>query len=261
MLERGGRGKGPGAGSWEKWEVVKKPERKKASEAPEHLTQGNHHFESWWDVPLESDGRQIRLRIGAVMGDGKTEDQWYAHLLTRKPKAEKEDFTDQPWKRPPELEGGDEIWVASSTFDFEFLDTTARRFEIAYDEQGRRRGRSSRPYLLEEIGVLQRVWDLVSQRLTTSQWMALDGLIEQKRHAWGEPRGPSKKYSKAFKRFVHDALCTAEWKWEEDERVKKKGWKMLNEQEQDLLKRAVLRGVLNDVINLYHEAMKEKGEE
>jgi hypothetical protein len=86
--------------------------------------------------------------------------------------------------------------------------------------------------------------------------MALDGLIERKREVWGEPRGPSQEYSGTFERFAHDALCNAEWKWED-----KKGWKKLSEEEQYLLERAARQGVLNDVINLYHEAMKKKKEE
>ena len=251
MLERGGRDEGPGANGWEKWEVVERPKLKKADDAPEYLTEGNHHFESWWDVPLERNGRQVHLRIGAMMGDGKTCDEWYPYLLRRPLAPGEEPDVTAGLVHVCDLVEGQTVHIAPSTFDFEFLDTTARRFEIAYDGKGRRRGRPTRPYLLEEIETLQQVWHLSSERLTTSQWMALDGLIEQKRRVWDEPRGASEKYSAAFRQFVHDALRNAEWK---------KGWKMLDQRDQDLLKRAALQGILNDAINLYHEAMKEKGE-
>lgn len=253
------RGEEQGARGWEEWRVVEKPQLKQANEAPDYLTQGNQHFEEWWDVSLENNGRRVHLRIGAKMGDGNTKDEWYTNLLTRQPKPTEEDFADKPWKCPQELDVEDEVWLAPSTFDFEFLDTTARRFDVAYDEQGRRLGRATRPYLLGEIGDLQRVWDIVSGRLSTSQWMALDGLIEQKRREWREPWGISDDYSTAFEQLVHDALRNADWKWKVNEE-EKKGWKMLNGQEQGLLKRAALQGILNDVINLYHEAMKQKGE-
>jgi hypothetical protein len=241
----GARGEGPGARGWEEWVVVEKPKEKTGDEAPDYLTEGNQHFERWWDVPLKKNGREIHLHIGAVMGDGETKDQWYPHLLTRRPKAEEENFEDQPWKRPIELEKGDGVWIAPSTFDFEFLDTTARRFEIAYDQTGQRRGRPTRPYLLEEIKTLQQVWDLISDRLSTTQWMALDGLIERKRDKWHEPRGTSGQYSGPFERFVEDTLRNAEWKQRPDKK------------EFTLLKDAAQWGVLNDVIDLYHEAMKE----
>jgi len=193
------------------------------------------------------DGQTFNWEYPAKMGDDKTDDVWYPHLLVRDPSDEQvEELDTDDFCRvdDPNLTGT--VFIRPSRFDFEFLDTTARRFEIAYDEQGRRRGCPSRPYLLDELGDLRKLWDLINQRLTTSQWMALDGLIEQKRRAWDEPRGISGKYSNVFEQFVDDALGNAEWKQRPDE------------QEQTLLKRAALHGVLNDVINLYHEAMKKK---
>lgn len=241
---------------WEKWKVKADPNLKNASEASSYLREGNQHFEEWLEIPLACEGREIHLKIGMRMGDGKSEDIWYPHLLTRKPE-ETGKLTDESWQHALVLEEGSEVWIAPSTFDFEFLDTTGRRFEIGYNTSGRRQSRSTRPLLLEEILQLQHVWDLLSKRLKTSQWMALDGLIEQKRQEWNEQEAET--HSEEFKQLVDDALCNAEWRWEENDE-KKKGWKGMSEEERSLLQRAALSGMLHDTVNLYHEAMKEKGE-
>jgi hypothetical protein len=283
MLQRAGP-------RWEPWEVVEKPAKKEADEAPAYVCEGNRHFMRWWDVslqakhsktppvsdaeaPLDSAGEgatapgteRRNLRIGAVMGDGETPDVWYPHLLTRAPEVG-DGLDDRPWKHPADLEPGDVVYIAASTFDFEFLDTTARRFEIAYGAAGRRRGWPTRPYRLDEVERLHAVWRLVAGRLTNSQWMALDSLIEAKRQAWGESRGVAEDYTPAFQRFVRDALRTAEWRWAvvtqgegatgKAHHEQRRGWRNLSATEQALLERAALQGVLHDVINLYHEAMK-----
>jgi hypothetical protein len=238
-----------GIDNWKEWTVAQTPQKRTADQAPDHLCDGNQHFEEWWDVPFTANGHEIRLRVSAVMGDGQTEDEWYPHLVKHPwaPAEEPEVGTHLVHVR--DLSEGQAVYLAPSTFDFEFLDTTARRFEIAYDEEGLRCGRPTRPYLLDEIDSLQNVWTLVSKRLTTSQWMALDGLVEAKRREWKEPRGAAGEYSDAFERFVSDTLLNAKWN------------KKLDGQELDLLEKAALQGILNDAIDFYHEAIKEKGED
>lgn len=267
MLERGGRGEGPGARGWEEWRAGKKTlhiktvgdTREESKEVVEQV-----------DLTLSRNERQIAWTIPTVMGDGETPDRWYPHLLKRPLAPGEEPDVTADLVHVRDMVEGQTVYIVPSTFDFEFLDTTARRFEIAYQtskvsetsevSKVSRLSRPTRPYLLEEIGDLQSVWKLISKRLTTSQWMALDGLIEQKRREWNEPRGASDRYSDTFERFVKDTLCNAKWRWKENEKVKK-DWKRLDEREQALLERAALRGVLNDVINLYHEAMKRSEEE
>jgi hypothetical protein len=233
------------------------------------------HFNDVALLELRSGDRRAKWRIPLRMGDGATEDRWYPYVYLE---TGGDDAGDQassrravrvprPAGRAPsqdcwivhaaDLRADDVIHVWPSTFDFEFLDTTGRRFEIVYDQAGRRRGRSTRPFLLEEIDQLRQIWGLISQRLTTSQWMALDGLIEHKRQVWNESERPA--HSQAFVDLVDNALRNAEWRWKMDEDEVRSGWRNIGEEERALLQRAALSGVLHDTIDLYHEAMKEKG--
>lgn len=202
-------------------------------------------------LTLSHDGRVVEWSVPTKMGDGETPDAWYPYLLQRPLAAGERPNAASDLVRVGDLVEENTFYALPSSFDFEYLDTTARRFEVSYGADGRRRGRPSRPCLLEEVEVLKEVWTLLGERLTTSQWMTLDGLIEQKRREWDERPGA---LSPTFEQLVRDALRNAEWK-----RQGQKGWRAaLDEGERELLEDAALRGVLSDAINLYHWAMKEE---
>jgi hypothetical protein len=86
-----------------------------------------------------------------------------------------------------DLQPGDPVLVEPSTFDFEFLDSSSRRFDLSYDESGRRRApdRLHRPMLLERIGELLQLWDLLRARFATRQLKILDGLLDARSEDWG----------------------------------------------------------------------------
>ena len=93
-----------------------------------------------------------------------------------------------------EIEVGDEVCYAPSTLDFEFLDVTARRFELSYDEaSGMRLPKadelySTRPFLLEDLDIIQQLWKLVAEdestAITTTQLRQITEAIETKRQDW-----------------------------------------------------------------------------
>jgi CRISPR-associated Csx11 family protein len=140
---------------------------------------------------------------------------------------------------------GDTIHFTPSVFDFEWLDTNSRRFEIAY-EQGKRLGEkgTSRPYLLDHIEILENIWDTLRKTATNSQIHALRDTIEQKRREWNDER--------VFWQFCRDTLATLPWTappWGNDAE------KWLNEWADYAVK-----GWLSDAIELYVQIMKEKVE-
>ncbi|MEA3349874.1 MAG: hypothetical protein U9Q82_04560, partial [Chloroflexota bacterium] len=239
----------------QKWECckvtdVQKKDTLPADETLNYLAKDNQHFEQWWNVKLECDHRVIPMRVAGVMGDGHTPDQWHAHFLTREPLPH-DKFDDEPWIRHDDLKAGDEVYITPSTFDFEYLDTTARRFEIAYDENGQRRGRPTRPYYLAEIEDIQKVWGIISTQMSSTQWMRVSDLIERKRRAWQEPRGFTGEYSETFRQFISDRIHNIKWK-QKQKLEKAEDWM--------LLEQAALHGMLDDIIDLYHEALKEPEE-
>lgn len=107
-----------------------------------------------WSVPL-------------FMTDGSTRDEWYiAAPLASSP--------------------GSAITFEPSTFDFQFLDSSSRRFEVAYDPAGRRLSPEfrHRPHLLGQLPELRAIWQFLAGRLATTQIKQLDGLLAAKRAQW-----------------------------------------------------------------------------
>jgi hypothetical protein len=164
-------------------------------------------------VTLQIGGRQIAPTTPTVMGDGVTHDVWYPYWqVAGKPSDRTRWFAGadgEHWVHLCDLRAGDSVSLTPSTFDFEFLDTTARRFEVAYAADGQRRGRDKqqRPYLLEEIPLLEQAWQEIS-RLSTSQIKALEATLEGKRRHWQEPTGTS-AVSQTFRQFSTDLLRKA----------------------------------------------------
>lgn len=207
------------------------------------------------EVILERAGRRICVVVPTVMGDGTTPDVWYPYWrVSRKPDDRTRWFVgpdDEHWVHVSELKAGDDVQFTPSTFDFKYLDTTARRFEVSYGANGQRRcperveGRGAdkrqRPYLLEEVEQIECVWELLKPpTLPTTQIKALDALIEAKRRDWDEARGAPD--GATFQQFVCDVLKEAHV-------------------HTDFLERAAVSGMLSDALELHLTIAKEKEEE
>jgi hypothetical protein len=139
------------------------------------------------------------------------------------------------------LRANDQVAFTPSTFDFEYLDTSARRFEVVYNSDGWRRSqeRRQRPYLLEQVADLEDTWRRIS-RLSTSQIQGVQALIEAKRRDWGEPSG-TLNVSDTFHRLVSDALREAKVYTRE-------------------LEGAALTGMLSDALEIHMTIHKDKPE-
>jgi len=199
------------------------------------------------EVTLRIGEREITLTVPTVMGDGQTQDVWYPYWQVKgKPTGRTRWFIGpdgEHWVHVCDLQPGDQVAFTPSTFDYEFLDTTTRRFEVIYDAHGRRRSQDKRqrPYLLEELDALENAWKEIS-RLSKSQIHAVISAIETKRETWGKPLGEDAlalSEDDVFRRFVRDTLKEAEVHSES-------------------LERAALSGMLRDAIEIHLEIMKEK---
>lgn len=148
-----------------------------------------------------------------------------------------------------ELYEGDEVYYMPSTFDFEFLDVTSRRFELFYDKNGRRVPRpqepySTKPYLLEELSDFEDVWESVNQYLTSSQARQIQETIENRRHAWQVEEWDDS----VLRVFVRQVLL----------RVFRDKWWQIPEERRILLEDWAVSGRLSDVFELYMEIFKRK---
>lgn len=211
-------------------------------------------------LEMEREGVQIPLTVKAVMDDGATEDTWYSYwciakerdILRPRKKKVHTSIDGKSWIHISDLQEGDIVSFMPSRLDFEFLDTASRRFEISYNIGGRRRGSQhpARPYYLEQLNELEKLWQLLSRGMETTQIHALIGTIEEKRSEWLDREdGRDGKSDEVFRQAVCDALRNANW--EEERRPSKADF--------ERLQKAALCGQLADVFELYMRVLK-KGE-
>jgi len=171
------------------------------------------HSEKWQEVRLKNAaGREITLPVSIVMGDGKTEDVWYPYWRVKgKPTDRARWFTGpdgEHWVHVCDLRQGDEIAFTPSTFDFEFLDSASRRFEVYYDEKGRR-PRRTRPLYLQDVERLEKLWEEHFSLLKRSQFSQMLQTIEAARERWNIPVGDEALQNEVFCQFVKDTLTNA----------------------------------------------------
>lgn len=148
-----------------------------------------------------------------------------------------------------DLKNGDTVTLTPSTFDFLWLDAAARRFEVSYDEKGRRPARPTRPYDLEDLNRLEEVWSKFS-KLSRTQLKQTLQTIESARERWFDPDELEKSAKDGiFRQFVEDTLANAQW-----------NWKQFAQEQKDQLIAAAARGELTDWAELHLEILKEKTE-
>ncbi|KKM11696.1 hypothetical protein SY88_07160 [Clostridiales bacterium PH28_bin88] len=194
----------------------------------------------------------ITWRIPVLAGDCKTEDQWYPRMYEgdsweRRKATHVKDLRVRDSKIPRDR--GWKVWVRPSRFDFEFLDTTGRRFEIYYGPDGRR-PRRTRPFYLEDLDRLDTLWDLL-RRLAVSQRHQVISTIEATRERWyGQDGNDQSRSDAVFRQFVADTLAGATW-------PKGQPWATIQPEWQEKLMQAGVSGELADLAELYMEILKE----
>ncbi len=217
---------------------------------------------------IEHKDNQIQWRIPLMMGDGTTEDRWYPYAFldtdgddsradagnrraVKITRPTGNGHTEDCWiVHAGDLREGEVVYVWPSTFDFEFLDVTSRRFEIYYDNTGQRTTRCTRPYYLEALSRLEMLWEHMKQ-LERAQRYKVISAIEATRDAWfGEDKEARSLKDEVFRRFVHDTLAGAAW-------PKEKPWNSIPAEWRDKLIQAGVRGELADLAELHMEILKE----
>lgn len=219
------------------------------------------------ELKLERSGHYIQWQMPLIMGDGTTEDRWYPYIFldtggddsnadeanrravkVSRPIGDKKQV--DCWiVHAADLRPDETIYLWPSTFDFEFLDTTARRFEIHYDENGRR-PRLTRPFYLEDLDRFEKLWKYM-ERLTKTQRHQVIRTIEATRETWyGQDRHGESATDEVFRRFVADTLSGATW-------PKGQPWGSIPQQWQEKLVQAGIRGELADLAELHMEILKE----
>jgi hypothetical protein len=155
-----------------------------------------------------------------------------------------------------DLDQGDCVKLYPNYFDFEFLDTTARRLEISYDSNHKRIDRSSlkgpRPYLLEEFSsVFEKVWDLFNRPyMTTSQLKNIQENLVKLHMDWKDCEEKNKtEYYETLKKQIENILINV---------GTRKWWNSLDEEGKELLKKVCLDKTIFDILEFYNSILKLK---
>jgi len=141
----------------------------------------------------------IRMSFRKTFGDSSPpeKDRWFRHHVRLR--------SDVPIKIS-EIRKGQSLKVKPGRFDFEFLDTSGRRFDIVYGREGKRPD-PSRPWDVADFTRLIDLWQNHFRFLSPTQRNQVIGLIETKRKEWSIVDNDDK----VFKRFVEDTLAGANW--------------------------------------------------
>lgn len=120
--------------------------------------------------------------------------------------------------RPADVSKGDVMLYIPSTVDVEYLDSSARRYNLVYGDNGRRRptdsGAFTGPFYLEQWSDVVRVWEMLSQ-LTATQRHQLIETIESQRIQWSIAAGRDHDWTqdRTFRTWVEHTLARAGERW------------------------------------------------
>jgi len=150
------------------------------------------------------------------------------------------------------LENEDSVMIYTNHFDFEFLDTTARRLEIRYKDWKRsdqNELRGPRPYYLEEFNtVLDAVWKLFDRAdrptISQTQIKKIQSQLTKLNLDW-----VGYESSDEFKTQIENILInigTRKW------------WNSMEKGEQELLMQVCLDKTIFDILEFYNSILKSK---
>ena len=224
------------------------------------------------ELTLEKAGQKLTLDVPTVMGDGSTQDVWYPYWQVISDAngvtpvgRERQFIGPEPektiWVHVCDLVAGDTVCLLPSRFDFEYLDTAARRFEISY-EDGKRRvlqnaPAKARPYYLEQVSEIADLWEILSNLtngLHNTQIKDLDAIIERKRLEWHDQA----EFKIVFEAFVENVIENVQWKKAKNKYQDGKAERLITTEQIKKIKAAAKSGMLSDVIELYTEILKQK---
>ncbi len=232
------------------------------------LSNGTSQFNDTIALKIKRNDEIVAWHIPAVMGDGETPDDWYPYVVfcedangNPTPKDRQKLFLHPKYDylmiHAAELKQGDKIQFCPSTFDFEFLDVSERRFDIFYDADGRRPARPTRPFYLEDLDRLDELWAILKSLEKTQRYKVVQ-TIETTREMWfGQDKSRKSIIDDGvFKQFVADTLAGAAWPKEKSPEPKP-GDNDDKKQQWDELVKAGTRGELADLLELRMELIRE----
>lgn len=200
-------------------------------------------------------GNEISTDSGIIalpykLGDGEI-DYYHPYIMVEEEGIELSDIT---VKHILSLEKGDKIKIHPSSFDFQFLDTNTRRFDIVLNKETKKRrhdivGKEGpRPYLLEDLEKFCRLKNIFEATGSWTPIRDIGALTASKRQEWCE-EGVFDDEEDVYEELIDSALENRI-----SDLVEKKlgNWK----ENKKFLKQRIIDGSYFDAIELFNSIMK-----
>ena len=200
------------------------------------------------ELILDIKEKKIRWLISTQFPDGQA-DHYYPYFFVG----------NDDVKHVCEINQNDVISIHPSYFDFEFLDTSTRRFDMILEDEKRPHrifNTGSRPYFLEEIDNFKNLWNILcggngrGKKMTASQLQNFHALLVSKIEEWNL-RSLSEIRGDIFKKLVEDSIINIL----DIQREIKKDDKLTDF---EFIRESVLSGLFFDVFELYVTIMKQE---
>ena len=211
-------------------------------------------------------GKEILWKVNYTLGDGEI-DYYHPYILVGEGGIA---LSDMRVKHVLSLEKGEKIKIYPSYFDFEYLDTTRRRFDIILEKEKRPHRifgeKGSRPYYMEEINNFKKLWEIFcgnnsqKKKINTSQIQNFESVLISKIEEWGLNDiyfDQKNKKMELFQALIEDSIIGIL----DIPKMIKKDEQLIKNPDFESIKQSVLSGLFFDVIELYMSIMKRKPEE
>ncbi|NWF91371.1 MAG: hypothetical protein HXY46_00510 [Syntrophaceae bacterium] len=213
-------------------------------------------------------GQRVEWQVSYQLGDPTREDVYHPYFVIRDcdpttPPEQRKDYFQVPGVghlvHVRKLQKQDRIQIIPGRFDFEFLDTSTRRYDVNYTAPtGKRRhpvaGETGpRPYYLDELDTFARLWWMLSgqgdlrladgsswQGLTITQIKGLEAVLAERFARW-KPESVTPEFTSAALAYTFGST-----------------WARFNDTEREAMQRACLSGQLFDVTELYIRLSRKK---
>jgi CRISPR-associated Csx11 family protein len=201
----------------------------------------------------------IETEIGILLGNDDV-DYYHPYFIVKegncldKRRTYFETYKEEKLVHIEDLEKGDVIEYMPSSFDFLFLDSNTRRFDI-YMENGRRPHPvfeyGPRPYYFEDIDKFCRIWKILEKSCDNTQLNNFESLLLSKIEEWElknlENLSRNEEFRKLTKASIENIL-----------RIKEKDDSGKDNPDFKVILDSVLSGMFFDVKELNHTILKRK---
>ena len=205
-------------------------------------------------LTLENDNQIFQTEIDLTLGNGEI-DYYHPYFIVKKGsdldqrKTYFETYKKDKLIHVTDLVKNDEIYYIPSYFDFIFLDSNIRRFDISYKNEKRPHTlfkSGPRPYFLEEIDLFKEIWEILKKRCDNTKLNNFESLLISKIKEWNLNTVQDLK-NEEIKELVQSSIANIlEIKKKDDDPI-------IN-----MLYKSVISGMFFDIKELYHTILKEK---